>query len=285
MEQRGVFKPMKEPMPEQDLSEEETVLYQLVPSDGSTIGNYRAQSLSGWPRETYWRARDALVDKGLVTRGRGRGGTLRRIVQTVPTGVVTVPVDIANEPDPAAYVKSVIRREQELYDPLVAVLRTDWAHDHRARPISVETVARQGRRLTGGTWSRPDIVSVEIKNLLYIPTKTLEVITFEVKPSDAIDVQVVYEALAHRSASTHAYVMLHVPSAQAASLGENVRRVQTVARSHRVGVITFANAEEYNTWDELEEAERVEPDPERLNQFIETQLPDWVKDQIARDLR
>jgi hypothetical protein len=151
--------------------------------------------------------------------------------------------------------------------------------------LAVEIIARQGRRSTGGTWSRPDLVSVEIRNFLYIPTKILEVTTFEVKPADAIDVQAVYEALAHRRASTHAFVVLHVPADQTAALDEAIQNVSAAARSHGVGVIAVADPGDYSTWEELERAERVEPDPERLNQFIETQLPDRVKNKIARDLR
>jgi len=274
-------------MTEPDLTPAEVSLFKVVPADGSTIGNQRAQQTLMWKDEKYWRTRDLLVDKNLLVRGRGRGGTLRRVFKIPATEVVavTVPVEIASTPDQVAYVEAVIRREEELYPALVEVIRGDWSKDHRANPIAVEIVARQGRRSTGGTWSRPDIVTVEIKNLLYIPTKILEVTTFEVKPADAIDVQAVYEALAHRRASTHAYVVLHVPATQAVALEESIQSVRTVARSHGVGVITITDPGDYSTWEELEEATRFEPDPERLNSFIETQLPERVKKKIAEALR
>lgn len=270
-----------------ELTPEEADLYKTVPADGSTIGNQRAQQMLRWKDEKYWTTRDSLVDKSLLTRGRGRGGTLRRVVLTPATEViaVAVPIEIDSGPGQVAYVEAVIRREEELYPPLAEVIRGDWSKDHRATPIAVEIVARQGRRSTGGTWSRPDIVTVEVKTLLYIPTKILEVTTFEVKSVDAIDVQAVYEALAHRRASTHAYVVLHVPTKEAVAQEENIQSVRTVARSYGVGVITVGDPTDYSTWDELEEATRVEPDPERLNSFIETQLPERVKNRIARELR
>jgi hypothetical protein len=37
-------------------------------------------------------------------------------------------------------------------------------------------------------------------------------------------------------------------------------------------------------WDELEEARRVEPDPERLDEFIAVQLPQEARDEIAREI-
>jgi hypothetical protein len=98
-------------------------------------------------------------------------------------------------------------------------------------------------------------------------------------------VQAVYEALAHRRTATHSYVLLHVPSDQAVVLDEAIQNVRTVARSHGIGVVVAADPSDYSTWDEQEEAQRVEPDPERLNLFIDTQLSDKVKSRIARGLR
>jgi len=51
-----------------------------------------------------------------------------------------------------------------------------------------------------------------VRTYRYLPGKYMEVVTFEVKPFDAIDVKAVYEALAHLRSSTHAYVILHVPN-------------------------------------------------------------------------
>jgi hypothetical protein len=50
-------------------------------------------------------------------------------------------------------------------------------------------------------------------------------------------------------------------------------------------VIIAGDPADYNTWDELEEAARVEPDPERLDQFIGTQLSERTKINVARGLR
>ena len=273
-------------MTSSDLSADEASLFTLVPKDGSTVGNIAAQRKLKWGDEQYWRVRDALVDRGLLAVGRGRGGTIRRVIDTPQTEVVSVAVAPGVDATAAvAIAEAVIRREEELYEPISSVLKGDWARDRRSNLLSVEVIARQGRRATGGTWSRPDLVSVEVRNLLYYPTKILEVITFEVKPADAIDVQAVYEALAHRRASTRAYVLLHVPDKQAKAYQEAVEAVCAVARTHGVGVVTFSDPADYNTWEERERAERVEPDPERMNQFIETQLPDPVKNRIARDLR
>ncbi len=50
----------------------------LVPTDGSAIGNAALRAQLGWSEADYDAARDALVAAGRITKGRGRGGAVRR---------------------------------------------------------------------------------------------------------------------------------------------------------------------------------------------------------------
>jgi hypothetical protein len=263
-------------------------LYAALPADGTTLSNPTLQKQLGWDSERYFRSRDVLVDMGLVVRGRGRGGVVRRVLSETTAEERTVAVVVETGADPAttaATVEAAIKNELALYDPMRQVIATDWAKDHRRDPLAVEITALQGRRATGGTWSRPDIVSVEVRTFAYVPGKYLEVATFEVKAANAINVQAVYEALAHRRAATHSYVLLHVPAEQADQLEDAVSDVAEAARTHGIGVITAADPNDYDTWEDREEARRVEPDPERLNAFVATQLTDATRDLISRRLR
>jgi len=268
-----------------DLSSDESALYAIVPEDGSAIGNTRARNILGWSEEVYWPVRNKLEDKALVARGRGKGGTTRRIMPIATSEVVSVRVTADGREGLVAAAEATITREDSLYEPLAAVIGGPWSQDRRTNPFAIEIIARQGRRATGGRWSRPDIVSIEVRTYEYVPGKFLEVVTFEVKPADAIDVQAVYEALAHRRAATRCYVLLHVPVAQAEALRDVIQDVLVVARSYGVGVVIAGDPNEYDTWEELAEAERVEPDPDRLNLFIQTQLSAKTKRSIAQRLR
>jgi hypothetical protein len=195
--------------------------------------------------------------------------------------VITVSTSLPTSP---AEVERTIQGELELYEPMRKVIAGEWAKDHRSDPVAVEITAMQGRRATGGTWSRPDITSVEVRTFSYVPGKFLEVVTFEVKPHNAINIQEVYEALAHRRTSTRAYVVLHVPINSATALTSSIADVAAVARGHGVGLVTAEDPADYETWDEREEAQRHEPDPERLDEFISAQLSDTAKKQISKQL-
>ncbi|OZC49290.1 hypothetical protein CH289_17280 [Rhodococcus sp. RS1C4] len=125
---------------------------------------------------------------------------------------------------------------------------------------------------TGGRWSRPDIAVVRLRKFAYVPGEFLEVSTIEVKPFNNIDVSAVYEAVAHRRAATHAYVAVHVPAHLSVSLREDIKSVRSVAAAHGVGLIRFADPADHSTWKYLVDAERVEPDPEKLSRFISEQV-------------
>ena len=61
------------------------LILSLAPEDGSSIGNGAMMALlreqvPGLSDEDYFAARDALVDDGRLTRGRGRGGSIMRVV-------------------------------------------------------------------------------------------------------------------------------------------------------------------------------------------------------------
>jgi hypothetical protein len=40
-------------------------------------------------------------------------------------------------------------------------------------------------------WSRPDIVSIEVRTFEFVPGKHLEIVTFEVKLANAVNVQAI----------------------------------------------------------------------------------------------
>ncbi len=255
-------------------------LFALLPVDGTSLSNTELRRRLGVPAPEYWRARDVLVDEGRATRGRGRGGSTARVLEELDSEVVHFEPGLGVAPGAGGPPRLT---EAQLYAPLQGVLSGDWQADKGIEYLAVEDVARAGSRSTGGKWTRPDLVGVDVQVLTYLPTKTLSVHTFEVKPSDAIDVTAVYEALAHRRAATHAYVMLHVPDE--ASPPAALESVVLEARRHGIGVIVFADPDNYETWDERVVADRVEPEPSAIDEFIRVQMPEAARLRIEKAVR
>ena len=263
----------------EDHSADRARLLALVPADGSTVGNTALIRQLGWATNRYWYARDSLLEAGVIIRAKGRGGAVRRAhpdEAAAPT--VSAEAEFIGEVA-LAYV-----HEADLYQDIKVTLETFWAKERQIEPLAVEVTASQGSKATGGRWTRPDLVSVAVRTYRYLPGKYMEVVTFEVKPRDAITVTAVYEALAHLRSATHAYVIFHVPDDDTESVKQTIDEARHIGRAHGVGIITMGNPKAWDTWDELEEARRVEPDPERLDEFINLQLNHDAHDRIARAL-
>lgn len=261
----------------EDHSADRARLLTLVPPDGTAVGNISLIRQLGWSEKRYWYARDSLLETGVLVRAKGGGGAVRRT--HVDESTVTAESAEAEGIGTAALI---YKHEVDLYPPIRETLWDSWSKERQIDPLAVEITASQGGKVTGGRWTRPDLVSVAVRTYRYLPGKYMEVVTFEVKPSDAVTVTAVYEALAHLRSATHAYVIYHVPDDIAESVKQVIDEARRVGRAHGVGVITMGNPKQWETWNELEEARRVEPDPERLDEFIAVQVSPEARDRIAR---
>ncbi|MBU6464407.1 MAG: hypothetical protein KGK01_04055 [Bradyrhizobium sp.] len=262
--------------PVSDTDALEALLIAKVREKGGQVGNVTLQRELGWNDERYWPIRDRLVDGGHLELGRGKGGSVRLVPQTT----LQESVDAAPAPEPEI-------TESALYQPVNDVLDKEWARDMRFQNHRVEITARAGRRDTGGTWTRPDLVVAALRVFPHVPGKFFDLITFELKALNGINVTAVFEALAHRRAATQAYVWLHVPkdAADNEDVVAVLERIEDEAKRHGVGLIVAETPENYETWDTRLRATRFDPDPEFLNEFIAQQLSGLARDELAKWFR
>jgi hypothetical protein len=247
--------------------------------DAGNIAIMRALKLSS---DEYWPIRNKLIDEGRITRGRGRGGKVilvekapvpEKIVEATPAETQTK----ETKPLPNKY-----QIEAALYEPIAKEIEKNWTKENRYRESIVEITALQGRRDTGGIWSRPDITVVGMTTYLYLPSKHFDVTTFEIKKFDGLDVTTVYEALAHRRAATRSYAIFHVPDLKDPDPREQQMSVICdEAKKHGIGVIFVDDPEKFETWEEAVEPARIVPNPEDLNDFIALQLTERTKAEIV----
>lgn len=253
---------------------------------GGNAGNTRLIRELCWPEDDYWIIRDRMVDLGLLRKYRAYGGAVALVDKTsaaddeqdnlaMPDSSITGADSPKQEETKSA--------ERDLYEPIATVLRGAWAKHNRFRHHLVEITAFQGRRNTGGTWTRPDIAVAALRVFPFLPGKYFDLITFEVKPSWALSVTGVYEALAHRRAGTQAYLWLHCPDS--ASNIEVLSLIQEEAERHGIGLIVASEPSNYDTWQQKCDPERVEPDPDMLNEFITLQMSEGAKDELAAWVR
>ena len=201
--------------------------------------------------------------------------TAKKLVVSVAGGRGSLELTDEGRALPSAKVK-----ESLLYAPLCDVPVEDWKETLGLVPIAVDNTAMQGGRLTGGRWTRPDLVTVGLATFEFVPQLSMDVSSIEVKSFVSIDIAAVYEALAHRRAATRAWVFFYVPPHLETATEAQVFEVCAVAGENGVGVVTFGDPRDAKTWRVKQRASRVTTDPALLNDFISVQMSDGAKDTI-----
>jgi hypothetical protein len=252
---------------DEQVAELERRLLVTMPRQGP-IGNGALRSKLGWDEDRYWYIRNRLLQAGILITGRGRGGSVLRVV---PTGA-------PNEVKLSVAAPRVA--ETALYGPIISTIRSRWVPDHQIREFVVDRTAQQGRRDTGGKWSRPDIALASCNTYKFVPGKQIELSTFEIKTHDGLDVTAVYEALAHRRAAHRSYVLAYVPESERTILKALLDRLSADADEHGVGFVIVGNVADYETWDFEVKPSRNDPEPSDLDNFIRTQTSEEFQDKI-----
>lgn len=245
---------------------------------GGNCGNYSLKSQLGWNDDRYWRTHGLVVDEGLVVRGRGRGGTVILVEEAEPITEALSPMAVATAGDQIA---AVITRETELYAPSRGVIESSWSRERSYDDFVVEITAQPGRIQTGGTWTRPDISLLGTKSYPYLPGRFFEIVTFEVKTAEALDVRGVFEALSHAQFATLAYVVFYTNGREFKDY-PNSERVIELAAKHGVGVIAAGQIDKYEAWNELVEPRRNVFDPEQANLFIGASFSEGARNRTIK---
>lgn len=228
-----------------------------------------------WDEEYYWKMQGYLIEAGQIVAGRGRGGSVRLTEAQLPA----VATERTPNNSPLA-LAGIARNERALYPPLKEAIEGKWIKRFALDDVMVEETHSRGSKDTGGTFTRPDITAAGIRRYVFLP-KRLEIVTFEVKPSDAISIMGVLEAIAHREASHRAYVLYATSRTIFESANEG-ERILELAQKYGVGVVLTEKVDDVETWEILLDAIRHEPDPARLDRFLNDLPREDMKKQLSK---
>jgi hypothetical protein len=278
------------------------LLLSLVPESGENIGNvslreelqHRVRALGGeLTDEDYWSLRDALIDEGVLEQGRGRGGSVHR-VRMVAAAPISVAGSAAGEKAAAEAVivsaevlpeVAELKSEADLYEPFHRAIVDGYTRDNRIKRFISEVTAQQGRRVTGGKWTRPDLTLVAVRAYTFTPGKRLEVITFEVKPDIDNALEGVYEALAHSAFAHRSYLAVDIREFKGREDEIPHDRIDHECTRHGIGYITFTDVSDYDTYDVVCNAKLNEPDPYDVDNFVKTQISQAKQEEVREFLQ
>ncbi|MFC5757350.1 hypothetical protein [Rhizobium sp. GCM10022189] len=240
---------------------------------GGTSGNSSLRRGLDWTEELYWAVQGRLIEEGSIVAGRGKGGSVRL------TEAQAITSEMLTEEKPDQGISSIIR-ERDLYPALKTSIETKWINRFALDDVIVDETHSRGSKDTGGTFTRPDITTAGIRRYVYLP-KRLEIVTFEVKTSDSITIMGVLEAIAHREAAHRAYV-IYAASRTDFEEAIEAERIIELAQKYGVGIVLAELPEAVESWEILIDAIRHEPDPARLDRFL-NDLPNAdMKKQLSK---
>jgi hypothetical protein len=266
-------------------------LYDLTPSNGKSIGNATLRDLlrSAFPQETfaqddYFDLRNSLRADGKIERGKGKGGSVHRILSApiINNGIKADPVaTVVDQVEPAEGAPEP--READLYPPFKTVIESGYVPDNDLKPWICEITAAQGRKNTGGRWTRPDVALIAQQTFPYVPNKIFQVITFEIKPDLATALDGVFEASAHSAFAHKSY--LAFPDSPDYDDSPLYDRIHTECERFGLGLILFEDVKNWDTYDFQVPAKYRDPDPQAVNDFIKTQISEKGREEIQRWFR
>lgn len=248
-------------------------LIALENQPGGSAGNYAMMKILGWPESEYWRVRNKMLADGRIARGKGKGGS----VKLVPHNDEAAP---PSAPAGQGVDENRVRRESDLYEICVDVLRSEWAKEQDLHDFHAEITANPGNVETGGVWSRPDISGLSLRVFPNWPSKHYDIWTFEIKPTWAFNPIGIFEASAHARRATHAWALYHV-------LEEDLQKETLIDRmveeAHRfgVGLIFFTEPSKFELWDIKVDSVRQTPDPRLLEEFVSIQFSQEARNKLT----
>jgi hypothetical protein len=251
-------------------------LLRLLPRDGGSIPNRAALAMLskrlGTPvaSDKYFEARDALLNKGLVGRVRGQGGSIYLIADT-PSA--------APEPDDPTDTGIP---ERQLMAPLHAALKTSFRASldlpRDAPDPIIDDISMRGPKK--GVWARPDFVFVSVSTFAVLPGAHVDVHVFELKNEAGAGVRAVHEALAQARFANFAHLVWYLPdgSPRVPELEELI----THCGLHGVG---FCRMKTPGTLEVLQEAKRTTTTPLEIDGFLESRLSGDSKQKLAEAIK
>lgn len=243
------------------------MLLDQIPADGTTIGNTTLISKLGWEEDKYWSVRNELVTDGVISIGKGKGGSVFRI-------------SVTKKEKKRKKEEEYYKKEKNLYEPFRDVISDKYIKDKDIKNHIVQITANQGAKDTGGKWTRPDVVIVAINTYSYLPGKIMDIISFELKTYIDFGVAGVFETAAHSKYATKSYLCAYLPDGWDSEAPE-YERVKAECERFGIGLMYFNDPNNYSTYDILVEPKRRSPDPFDMDQFISIQISDRNKKKIS----
>lgn len=172
--------------------------------------------------------------------------------------------------------------ERDLYDPIHDYL--ELVFRDRLRPLygdlrHVAAITATAGGTGTGVWSKPDLCIIALTRPKYGFTWQIDLHGFEVKRSGNCNAQSVHEALNHTALVHFTHLVWHCERWD--DRDDGCASVLERCSHFGVGLITFSKPKDPKTYVVRVPGRRHAPQPDAIDEFIETRLPDAERLKLA----
>lgn len=218
------------------------LITECLAATGESMMVVELSLLNGLSRDEVEVATEELVRRGQIERCRGRGRRVRLVRK--PCGFEGLLTENHCEP-------TIWTREKQSYAAIQEKLQREWMPRLGFSDVEVTNTAHQGRRDTGGIWSRQYLLGSGTHPTLRRGGPTRHVVTFEVKLGDQFDVRAIHEAHAqriHLDASAAFLLVVVTQNGIANAISKHFKRLMRHAKETNVGLVLLAATPTDLTW-------------------------------------
>jgi hypothetical protein len=250
----------------------------FLPSDGTPVLNrvMRVMLARHLERpvdeETFFKARDALLAKGLIGRLRGQGGQMFLAKEAAPAPIEPMP------PEPETW------SEARLMTPLRHYLEGSFRKGLDL-PKSGACIVQDTSVMGGlkGKWARPDFILVSAMRFKLMPGAQVDLHSFELKTEGGGSVLAIHEALAQTRFTHFGHFVWHLPegSKSEAMLDD----ITTHCEEHGVGLIRMRDPTAPDSCEILIDPRRKPTLAAVVDGFLESRLSIEQKDNLMKAIQ
>lgn len=262
-----------------DLEDVTAKMLALLPADGTPVLNrvmrvMLARHLErAVDEETFFKARDALLAKGVVGRLRGQGGQIflaqeKAAQSSQPTG----------QEEPEVWPETRLMKPLRLF--LEGSFRKNLDMPAHSAFIIQDTSVMGGHK---GKWARPDFILVTAMRFKLMPGAQVDLHSFELKTESGGSVLAIHEALAQTRFTHFGHFVWHLPegSKSEAKLDDIV----THCDEHGIGLIRMRDPSKPQTCEILVDPRRKPTLPSTVDGFLEIKLSAEQKETLMQAVR
>lgn len=217
--------------------------------------------------EEYFEAVEWLVREGLAGRSRGQGGSIFPLV-----------------------TETTVEESQDVYwtEPRLMPALGRFLETQYWRSIDQPTgglwlvIDTSAMRPSSGKWSHPDFTIVSVMPLQILPTRLLDVHSFELKAEAACNLTSVHEALAQTRQTHFGTVVWHLPIGSPHT--SRLTDVEQACEMHGIGLLLVRDPQDGGSWEQRTAPTRKPTPIEDIDGFLAARLTAEQKTRLLQAL-